>query len=74
MFFPVSPIMSSLLRAEHTSGRVTERAGASSHMGPDGSNDTPASLLELAGEGVIEKGIEMGEGSEGKRGVPPVHG
>lgn len=47
---------------------------AESRTGPDGSNDTSASLLELAGEGVIEKGIKMGEGSEGKRGVPPVHG
>lgn len=34
-------------------------------MGPDGSNDTPALLLELAGEGVMEKGIEMG-GGEGR--------
>lgn len=47
---------------------------AESRTGPDGLNDMLALLLELAGEGLIENGIKMGEGSEEKRGVPPVHG
>lgn len=51
-----------------THEQASERASrcVDSRIGPDGSNDTPASLLELAGERVMGKRIEMEEGSEGK--------